>query len=40
MSLIQLTSTLRILLELEVNLKRGADPLSTLQTKVIELCQI
>ena len=39
-SLIQLTSTLRILLELEVNLKRGADPLSTLQTKVIELCQI
>ncbi|HEY9633404.1 MAG TPA: DNA polymerase III subunit delta [Coleofasciculaceae cyanobacterium] len=40
LSLIQLTSTLPILLELEVNLKRGADPLSTLQTKVIELCQI
>jgi DNA polymerase-3 subunit delta len=40
LSLIQLTSTLRVLLELEVNLKRGAQPLSTLQTKVIELCQI
>jgi DNA polymerase-3 subunit delta len=39
-SLRQLTSTLRVLLELEVNLKRGADPLLTLQTKVIELCQI
>ncbi len=38
--LIQLTSTLRVLLELEVNLKRGMEPLSTLQTKVIELCQI
>ena len=40
LSLIQLTATLRILLELEVNLKRGADSVSTLQTKVIELCQI
>lgn len=40
LSPIQLTSTLRVLLELEVNLKRGAEPLSTLQTKVIELCQI
>jgi DNA polymerase-3 subunit delta len=40
LSLNQLTSTLGVLLELEVNLKRGADPLSTLQTKVIELCQI
>ncbi|HEY9708061.1 MAG TPA: DNA polymerase III subunit delta [Oculatellaceae cyanobacterium] len=40
LSLTQLTATLGILLELEVNLKRGADPLSTLQTKVIELCQI
>jgi DNA polymerase-3 subunit delta len=40
LSLIQLTSTLGILLELEVNLKKGADPLLTLQTKVIELCQI
>ncbi len=39
LSLHQLTSTLRVLLELEVTLKRGADPLSTLQTKVIELCQ-
>jgi DNA polymerase-3 subunit delta len=40
LNLNQLTATLRVLLELEVNLKRGADPLSTLQTKVIELCQI
>ena|SRR4028119_1735273 len=40
LSLIQLTSTLGILLELEFNLKKGADPLLTLQTKVIELCQI
>ncbi len=40
LSVMQLTSTLRILLELEVNLKRGADPLLTLQTKVVELCQI
>jgi DNA polymerase-3 subunit delta len=40
LSLHQLTSTLRVLLELEVNLKRGAEPLSMLQTKVIELCQI
>lgn len=40
LSLTQLTSTLGVLLELEVSLKRGADPLSTLQTKVIELCQI
>ncbi len=36
----QLTSTLRVLLELEFDLKRGAEPLATLQTKVIELCQI
>jgi DNA polymerase-3 subunit delta len=40
LSLKQLSSTLRLLLELEFSLKRGADPLSTLQTKVIELCQI
>lgn len=36
----QLTLTLRVLLELEFNLKRGSEPLATLQTKVIELCQI
>lgn len=36
----QLISTLRVLVDLEFNLKRGADPRSTLQTKVIELCQI
>ncbi|NES22404.1 MAG: DNA polymerase III subunit delta [Symploca sp. SIO3E6] len=36
----QLISTLAVLLELEVKLKTGAEPLATLQTKVIELCQI
>lgn len=40
LSLIQLTCALRLLLELEVSLKKGAEPLSTMQTKVIELCQI
>lgn len=40
LSLAQLTSALRLLLELEVSLKKGAEPLLTLQTKVIELCQI
>lgn len=39
-SLGQLTSTLRVLLELEFELKRGGEPLATLQTKVIELCQV
>jgi len=36
----KLLKTLPILLELEVNLKRGVDALSTLQTKVVELCQV
>lgn len=40
LSLAQLTSALRLLLELEVSLKKGAEPLLTLQNKVIELCQI
>jgi DNA polymerase III subunit delta len=40
LSLSQLTSTLRLLLELEFDLKRGGEPLTTLQMKVIELCQI
>ena len=40
LSLSQLTSTLRVLVELEFDLKRGGEPLTTLQTKVIELCQI
>lgn len=40
LSLDQLTATLRVLLELDVSLKRGADELSTLQTQVIKLCQI
>jgi len=35
----QLQKTLSILLDLEVSLKRGAEELSTLQTKAIELCQ-
>ena len=40
LSLTQLTSTMEVLLDLEVSLKRGGDPLSTLQTKVIQLCQV
>jgi DNA polymerase-3 subunit delta len=36
----QLVSTLPLLLELEVSLKQGSEQMSTLQTKVIELCQI
>lgn len=39
LSLQNLLATLAILLELEINLKRGADPVSTLQIKVIELCR-
>jgi DNA polymerase-3 subunit delta len=34
----QLLETLPILLNLEFQLKRGAEPLSSLQTKVLELC--
>lgn len=40
LSVQQLISCLPILLELEVNLKQGAPQTLTLQTKVIELCQI
>jgi DNA polymerase-3 subunit delta len=40
LSLQQLQQTLPVLLELEVSLKRGGEQLSTLQTKVIQLCQI
>jgi DNA polymerase-3 subunit delta len=36
----QLLATLPILLELEFNLKKGAEPLATLQTKIIELCTL
>lgn len=36
----QLVSTLPLLLELEVSLKQGAEEMTALQTKVIELCQI
>lgn len=35
----RLFKTLPVLLDLEFSLKRGADPLATLQTKVVELCQ-
>lgn len=40
LSIAQLQQTLMILLELEVTLKQGQEPKGTLQTKVIELCQI
>jgi DNA polymerase-3 subunit delta len=40
LSVQQLISCLPILLELEINLKLGAAQTLTLQTKVIELCQI
>lgn len=36
----QLLQTLPILLSLEVSLKRGANPLETLQTKAVELCEV
>ena len=36
----QLVSTLPLLLELEISLKQGAEEISALQTKVIELCQV
>ena len=35
-----LLQTLPLLLELEASLKRGADELLTLQTKIIELCEL
>lgn len=40
LSLSQLQRSLPILLDLEFNLKRSADEILILQTKVIELCQI
>ena len=36
----QLHGSLPILLELESNLKLGAEPLSTLETKIIQLCNL
>lgn len=36
----QLEVTLPLLLELEVSLKQGSEEMSTLQTKIIELCQV
>ncbi|MBE9229545.1 DNA polymerase III subunit delta [Phormidium sp. LEGE 05292] len=36
----QLSESLPILLDLEVSLKQGAEPIATLQTKAIELCQL
>ncbi len=40
LSVQQLQQALPLLLELEVNLKRGADQASTLQTQVIKLCYL
>lgn len=40
LSVEQLISCLPILLELEVSLKQGAAEVSTLQTKIIQLCQV
>ncbi len=40
LSVQQLTSVLPLLLELEVSLKQGQPEMSTLQIKVMELCQI
>ncbi len=40
LSVQQLTSSLPLLLQLEVSLKQGAEEMSTLQTKAIELCQV
>jgi DNA polymerase-3 subunit delta len=36
----QLLESLDLLLEAELSLKRGGEPLTTLQTKVIEMCQV
>ncbi|PSF37871.1 DNA polymerase III subunit delta [Aphanothece hegewaldii CCALA 016] len=36
----KLLTSLSILLDLELSLKRGAEPLATLQTKVLELCHL
>jgi DNA polymerase-3 subunit delta len=36
----QLLNTLTLLMELELSLKRGAEPLAALQTKVVEICKI
>lgn len=40
LSLNSLLQTLPLLLELEASLKRGADDLISLQTKVVELCEL
>ncbi|MBD2356302.1 DNA polymerase III subunit delta [Tolypothrix sp. FACHB-123] len=40
LSVEQLISTLPLLLELEVSLKQGYSDIATIQTKVIELCQV
>lgn len=36
----QLLTSLPILLRLEYSLKKGAEPVSTLQTKILEICQL
>ena len=40
LSLVALQQAMPLLLALEASLKRGAEELSTLQTKIIELCEI
>jgi DNA polymerase-3 subunit delta len=40
LSAARLLDTLPILLELEFSLKRGAEPLPTLQTKIVQLCSV
>ena len=40
LSATKLLNTLPILLELEFALKRGAEPLATLQTKIVQLCSL
>jgi DNA polymerase-3 subunit delta len=40
LSLTTLLQTLPILLELDASLKRGAEERSTLQTKIVELCEL
>ncbi|BAY24826.1 DNA polymerase III subunit delta [Calothrix sp. NIES-2100] len=40
LSVQQLIATLPLLLELEVSLKQGYSDIATLQTKIIELCQV
>jgi DNA polymerase III subunit delta len=40
LSLGQFQQAMPLLLDLEFSLKRGAEDVSTLQTKVVELCEV